>query len=328
MIEELKTRFSQFFKIFQDLADRGTFVDLHVGVVTSDYGAGATGAPGCQRSPGGDRGRLQPIGVAAAPACMPPIGANYVAYDFANGGAGNNLPSGQDLVTTFTCMASVGDHGCGFEHTLEAAYAALHNNLPENAGFLRDDALLTVVFLTNEDDASAPPDTDLYDKTLPQYGYLDSYRATRFGVLCGDGPGGLPPYGDSGGQLPGCRAAPDPPGKLYDVQRYIDFFNLPALKGGVKANPIDVVLVAIDAPSAPFEVVLSNPGTPGGDPYPPCGPLDENSNPPCVPCCSTPARTRRRRPSSATPRCASTPSSTGRRTTSSRRCATTTTPAY
>ena len=47
MQEELKTRFPQFFKPFQDLADKGTYADLNIGVVTSDYGAGSTGAPGC-----------------------------------------------------------------------------------------------------------------------------------------------------------------------------------------------------------------------------------------------------------------------------------------
>src|SRR5205085_11472488 len=106
---------------------------------------------------------------------------------------------------TFTCMASVGAGGCGFEHQLEAVYAALHNNLPENAGFLRDDAVLVVVFLTNEDDASAPPDTDVFDKNLVAlYGPEDSYhRQTRFAVMCGDPPAS-PPDGDSGGPLAGC----------------------------------------------------------------------------------------------------------------------------
>jgi hypothetical protein len=38
----------------------------------------------------------------------------------------------------------------------------LHNNT-FNDGFLRDDAQLTLVFLTNEDDGSAPPDSDIYN---------------------------------------------------------------------------------------------------------------------------------------------------------------------
>ncbi len=288
MTEELKARFNQFFKVFQDLADKGTFADLHIGVVTSDYGAGATGAPGCQPSPGGQLGKLQAVGVAAAAGCKPPNGSNFISYDFANGGTANNLPTGQDLVATFTCMASAGQGGCGFEHQLESVYAALHNNLPENAGFLRDDALLTVVFLTNEDDSSAPPDSDMFDKNkTAQYGYEDSYRSTRFGIVCGPDPGQLPPYADSMGPLSNCKAAPNigggGPGKEYDISRYIQFFTKPAQQGGIKVNPADVILVAIDAPADPVQIILSNPGTPSGSPYVQCGQLNEASNPPCVP---------------------------------------------
>src|SRR4030095_15877619 len=40
MTDELKARFGQFFKVFQDLADNGSYADLQIGVVTSDFGAG------------------------------------------------------------------------------------------------------------------------------------------------------------------------------------------------------------------------------------------------------------------------------------------------
>jgi hypothetical protein len=294
MSNELKNRFGQFFKVFQDLAMAGTNADLQIGVVTSDYGAGATGAPGCQIQPGGQQGRLQSMPSAYAVMndatlanCKPPSGANFIKYDFGNTGNAN-LPAGQDLVTTFTCMASVGAGGCGFEYQMESVYAALHGNIPDNAGFLRDDALLAIVFLTNEDDASAPETTDVFDKTkVSQYGYEDSYsRQTRFAIVCGD-MGMFPPYADSGGPLAACKSAPNPgdagPGKQYDIQRYIDFFTKPLLQGGIKNDPSDVILVGIDAPAEPFQVILSNPGTPGGTPYSQCGQLNETSNPPCVP---------------------------------------------
>ena len=278
MSNELKQRFGQLFKVFGDLAARGIASDVHLGVVTSDYGAGAVGAPGCQPSPGGQRGILQAVGQAAKNTCQPPLGANFVRYIF---GGANNLPPGQDLIQTFSCMASVGAGGCGFEHQLESVYAALHNNLPENQGFLRADALLAVVFLSNEDDSSAPPDTDIFDKNkVQQYGFESSYRQTRWGVMCN---GILTPYGDSGGPLANCLPATDPPGKEYEVTRYINFFTQPAAQGGVKANPDRVLLVAIDAPAEPVQVILSNPGTPGGQPYVPCGQLNEGTDPPCVP---------------------------------------------
>ena len=293
MQNELKNRFPQLFKPFQDLAERGFYADLHVGVVTSDYGAGETGAPGCTPSGlrgGGDQGKLIAIGKKARADCQRPRGASYIEYVFGQSGpVYSNLPATQDLVETFTCMSSVGAQGCGFEHQLESVWAALAGGIPENRGFLRDDALLLVVLLTNEDDGSAPPDTDVFDKNkVMQYGSENSYsRQTRFGVTCGARQE-LPPYGDSHGPLDHCLPAPNPgglagPGKLYDVQRYIELFTLPRARGGLKDNPDDVVLIGIDAPAIPFQVIVSNPGTPAGSPYIVCDQLNESSNPPCVP---------------------------------------------
>src|SRR5262249_17340944 len=154
----------------------------------------------------------------------------------------------------------------------ESVYAALNNKV-ENAGFLRDDAVLAVVFLTNEDDSSAPPTATMFDKNNTiQFGYEDSYRSTHFGIVCGNPPM-LPPYFSSNGPLSTCTPAPNPPGFEYDVKRYIDLFTKSSAQGGIKSNPADVVLVAIDAPQTPVEVILSNPGTPAGSPYVQCGQL-------------------------------------------------------
>ena len=291
MTDQLKARFDQFFKVFQQLAGGMTYADLNIGVVTSDYGAGKTGAPGCQPSPGGQQGRLQALGVAAPQGCLPPTGANFIHYDFnpmhANA---SNLPANQNLVQTFTCMASVGAMGCGFEHQLESVYAALHNPIPDNKNFLRDDALLAVVFLTNEDDSSAPPDSDMFDKSASaMWGYESSYRQTRWGIMCDYGgmTGALPPYGDSGGPMANCVPATNPPGAEYDIQRYVDFFTNPKSQGGVKDDPHDVIMFGIDAPgpqeSGTVQTLLSNPSTTGGQPYAACSPLNESSNPACVP---------------------------------------------
>jgi hypothetical protein len=287
---ELLQRFDELLQFFRDLANSGTFVDLHLGVITSDYGAGDVGAPGCQPSPGGQQGRLQALGQEYQhfdATCRPPMGANFIQYTFAASGTpASNLPPGQDLLKTLQCMASVGDNGCGFEHQLESSYAALHNNLPENAGFLRDDAILAVVYLTNEDDSSAAPDVHFFDRSHTEYGYEDSFRQTRYGVLCGNPPAMIP-YGPSMGDLSPCIAAPNPgnsiPDREYDIGRYVDFFTRPADQGGVKQDPLDVVLVAIDAPETPFIVGLANPGTPSGSPYVDCSPLNDNASPACSP---------------------------------------------
>ena len=45
-------------------------------------------------------------------------------------------------------------------------------------------------------------------------------------------------------------------GKLFDVQRYIDFFDR---AGGVKADPSDVILASISAPPLPIDVQITMP---------------------------------------------------------------------
>ena len=137
------------------------FVDLHIGVITTDMGAGATGAPGCAVAPGPRGGRFQRRGAAAAPGCQPPVGRDFIEYQFWENHHGpNNLPPGQDLQTTLACMLSVGESGCAFPQPIAAARAALADR-----DFLREESDLVLVFLTNHDDGSAPLDTDLFDAT-------------------------------------------------------------------------------------------------------------------------------------------------------------------
>ncbi len=275
---ELRARFPELIQVLDAFGAQGQPGHYHIGVVTSDLGAGAFTLGGGQCHPGGDGGKLQALGRAAPTGCLSPTGGlSFIDLDQASGVS--NLPAGQDLATTFGCMASVGDTGCGFEMQLESVYQALHAPPPENAGFLRDDAILAVVFLTDEDDCSADPATDLFDPSKTAvYGALLSYRCTQWGIQCGNPPQ-RPPYGSSAGPLDGCAAAPNPdgmgPGKLYDVNRYIDFFRQPAAAGGVKANPSDVLLFAIDGPSEPFSVLLANPNPNPPGPYQSCvGPID------------------------------------------------------
>jgi len=264
MQTELKSRLGDFFGVFDDLAKNQTYADLNIGVVTSDYGAGPMADGGCDASPGGQRGILQ-----TGTGCAGP-GGKFIHYAFGAGGATSNLPNGDNsvanLITTFTCMGSVGSKGCGFEHQLESVYAALKNNT-DNAGFLRSDALLVVVFVTNEDDGSAPPTTDLYLRNATQYGPYSTYRQTDGAIACGS-PLALVPDAPSTGPL-SCQAAPNDAnqmiGKAYDIHRYSDFFKRPIAQGGVKDDPAhQVILVGIEAPSSPFKTILAVAGSGNG----------------------------------------------------------------
>ncbi|MGH1341155.1 MAG: hypothetical protein ACRBN8_06365 [Nannocystales bacterium] len=69
-----------------------------------------------------------------------------------------NLPEGVSTEAAFACMGPQGINGCGFEGPLRAMQRALTRtgaNSETEYGFLRDDAILLVVFVTDEADCSA-----------------------------------------------------------------------------------------------------------------------------------------------------------------------------
>ncbi len=288
MQKQLQSHFADFLQVFEDLATQGTYADLHIGVVTSDFGAGDVANPGtggCDASPGGQKGLMQPLPASYLnlQGCAAPtgVGTPYIEYSFVPGGT-NNLPAGQTgvpgLNATFTCMASVGAEGCGFEHQLESVYSALHQTnalatggAGPNGNFLRTDALLAIVFVTNEDDASSAPGADQFNPNKSFYGYYDTYRQTRWGVQCKQsGTYALTPYPSTlplvgGNPMPidlttdGCEGAPDlvmtDIGLEFDISRYTTFF--PTLK----SNPQDVIMVGIDGPTSPYQIVLAQQNT-------------------------------------------------------------------
>jgi len=225
----------------------GAPADYHFGVVTADLGAGGSALPsfGCQ--PGGDGATLR------ASADMTG-GVRYVEYDQLTGM--QNVP---DVAATLDAISDVGTSGCTFQQPLQAGYQALHDFVPENAGFLRSDAVLVVVYVSDADDCSAPYDTDLFDASsdgVARYGPLDRFRCTQFGVQCNGAP--VPPMSVSG--LTGCSSYDlSNGGKLTAVDRYINFFATPAAQGGVKLDPSDVVLAAIAAPADPVGVTITSP---------------------------------------------------------------------
>jgi len=228
------------------LADVGSPVSFHFGAITADLGAGpeTLAALGCH--PGGDNGKLHSGNVALT---------GGVRFVDDNQLAGTTNFTG-DLAAALDALSDVGTSGCAFPSPLEAAYRALHDFVPENAAFLRSDALLVVVFVTNGDDCSAPATSDLSDPSSTKYGALDRFRCTQFGIACGGNP--VPPMAVSG--LTGCESQTMASGgKLIDVQKYVDFFDKPAAQGGVKVDPQDVILAGVTAPIDPVGVTITSP---------------------------------------------------------------------
>ena len=263
--KELANRFPTFIKALESAAFAGHPASYHIGVVTSDLGAGPDTLNQGQCHPDGDGGKLQvtpaagatvPAGVSCSQFSLSG-GVRFIDYDQIAGT--DNLVGVPDVPTAFTCMAAVGGAGCGFEHQLESPYRALHDGIPENAGFLRDDALLVIFFVTDEDDCSAPPDTDLFDPSpdaVAKYGPLHSFRCTQFGITCSNPPAPLD-ASTANGPFTDCHPLDTADGgKLFDVQRYIDFLARP---GGVKADPSDVILMSISAPGLPIGWTITSP---------------------------------------------------------------------
>ena len=142
--------------------------DIHIGVISTDVGAG-NACPVSSPRPGILRNTPMITG------CAPPSD-RYISDV---GGARNYTDS---LAETFSCIATLGTNGCGYEQPLESIRRALDPSTLENDGFLRPDSLLAVVILSDEDDCSAF-DTDLFESATPD-GIDGDFRCFEQGIEC------------------------------------------------------------------------------------------------------------------------------------------------
>jgi hypothetical protein len=237
-------------------------LDLHVAIVSPDMGApsDATSSIGC--SPAGDDGafRSAPRGTCTTSGLE--SGATYLST-----GNGVSNFSG-DLASTLECISMLGVVGCGFDQPLAALDRALgaDGSPPPaaNAGFLRDDAYLAIVFLADQDDCSAPRNTQLFSlevggsnqqNIMNALGPVDHYRCNRYGHLCKDPSGEtvmppvVPPSGATTLDLADCTSNDTPSGLLTPVSQFIT--DIQALK----PDPDNQIFVsAIIGPTTPYGV--------------------------------------------------------------------------
>jgi hypothetical protein len=248
----------------------GLLPDLHVAVVSSSLGGGAwSNVNQCAAGahPGDDGGKFQqgPLGNCS----MLHQDANFLA----TGDGTSALPANfdGDIRGAFQCIALLGDSGCGFEAPFASIYYALQKAAdphdPDNGGgFLRNDALLAVVMLTNEDDCSVRGDSLLLDPGVNSVsdptglGALASYRCNEFGHLCNGQP---PPHAAPASTvtLEGCVSAEtdgktdpgltSPDGKPDPTQGHLwpTVADFSAYLRQLKANPDDVLVAAIAGPT-------------------------------------------------------------------------------
>lgn len=163
-----------------------------------------------------------------------------------------NLPAGVSMADAFACFGPQGIDGCGYESPLEAMRLALSKARDDKGGFLREDALLAVVFVTDEADCSTNPAHVSAFTSEPTFWNDEDPKRTsgicwRAGVEC-DNPEG-PDLGQchaANYSLDGDVGASDGDAVLFPVQRYIDF--LGGLRdgddGGPRARDVLVSLIA------------------------------------------------------------------------------------
>ncbi|HEY6477711.1 MAG TPA: hypothetical protein VI456_14110, partial [Polyangia bacterium] len=236
---------------------------LHVAVVSSDMGApgDATTSIGC--TPTGDDGNFQsaPRGMCTATTLQ--NNANYIIDEDMN-----TMNFTDPIATVFQCIALLGQTGCGFEHQLASIDRALGGDGSDapsgNNGFLRDDAYLGIVLLTNEDDCSAPTNTQLFSinsggsnqqNIMNALGPVQNYRCNQFGHLCNDANGNQimpplnPPNGATTLDLTDCVSNDTDSGLLVPVKQYINDIK------SLKPDPDNQILVAaVSGPPAPYSV--------------------------------------------------------------------------
>lgn len=149
--------------------------ELSIAIVTSDMGSGDFNVPGCPLRAFGDDGVFRSRSD-ARPGCRT-VYPSFLTYR-----AGADV---DDYARDVTCVALVGNEGCGVEQPLEAMLKALSPAAPTvwtapgydpptfaegtsghgdgaNAGFIHPDGVLAVVVLSDDDDCSVR-DPSLFD---------------------------------------------------------------------------------------------------------------------------------------------------------------------
>jgi hypothetical protein len=266
--EKLYDQLPQFVTALENLP--AGLPNIHVAVVSSDMGApgDVTSSIGCTSM--GDQGQFQSMPRGTCTDSTLQNGATFIS----NVGGAVNYTG--DLSQTLSCIALLGDKGCGFEHQLASVARALGaDGSPapaSNAGFLRPNAQLAIILLSDEDDCSAPSNTSLYSLDVGgsnqqniqnALGPIGNYRCNAYGHLCVNAPSNASCLIEPPNHLPAdaqsspsgatlnlteCESA-DGSGLLTSVQSFVQGIR------ALKADPDHQIVVgAVVAPTTPYTV--------------------------------------------------------------------------
>ena len=231
--ESLAGNFPRFIEVLESI--EGGLPNIHLGVISSNVGTGPVGGGGDSCAGNGDNGDL--LVKDGCPALTD--GGRFiedVVVDEQTGTRSFNYSG--DLAAQFSCMAQLGTTGCGFEQHLESVKRALDPGNATNAGFLRDDAFLAVIFIQDEDDCSTTTagremfDGSQDDRDAP-LGELSSFRCFEFGTTC------EPASERDFGPRDNCTPGDDDTDYMESTDVYVDFLK------GLKSDPSKVIVAGI-----------------------------------------------------------------------------------
>lgn len=273
MQQKLASQLPAFMQVLQQLPNG--LPNVHIAVVSSDMGAPGDQTTAIACTANGNNGQFQFQVGAAATMCNSTTLAQGATFISDVDGQKNFT---DPIESVFQCIAQLGASGCGFEHQLasiDRALGADGSPPPDsNANFLRDEAYLGIVLLTNEDDCSAPSNTPLFSlnggkqSISNPLGPIANYRCNQYGHLCKDSTGAmitppLTPPGNASGNPPMLNltdcVSNDAGGQdnLTPVSKFIN--DIKALK----PDPNNQILVAaITAPADPYTVEWVPPASP------------------------------------------------------------------
>jgi hypothetical protein len=226
----LTANFPRFMQILSQI--EGGLPNVHVGVISQDIGAGGISVGG-NCSGVGDNGNL--LATPRITGCTPPTG-NFISDIEGAAGQPRTKNYSGTLEETFSCIATLGPNGCGFEQHLGSLKKALVGNTA-NAGFLRPNAFLAIIIISDEDDCSAK-DPKLYDPANTAAGPLADFRCFEWGWECDEGT-----MSRMAGTYTNCRPRTNSQ-YLNHPNEFVD-----AIKA-IKDDPKKIIVSTIIGPSA------------------------------------------------------------------------------
>ena len=262
-----------------DDADRQ--LDVQVMVTTTDVGnplCDPFAPPGYEPALGTPLGtpcteRLpdftDPSGTISAPeacldACPSPIAPEdpFVAF----GPMGSNVPDAPPLdvdgdgtldppeAQALACLVPPGINGCGYESPLEAMRQALDPAAAHNQGprpFLRSDALLSVVIVTDEADCSVADPTLMSDPAVQNVDPETGAPAPSSAICWNAGVECDPP--DEDGVYPSCWSRSEP--RMHAVEGHVEFLREDLQRDVMMVQLVGVPEVVEHSIEVPFQPI-------------------------------------------------------------------------